>query len=194
MTPRSTSRWPMGASWSAEQRLVAAGRRVDLAEIGADVLGVEVATARSLPTDEHLRVTDGVWAIGDVTGRGAVTHVAMYQARIAAADILGEAHTPADYTALPRVTFTDPEVGSVGLTAAAARAAGLDVAVGRVDVASTARGWLHTSGNEASSRSSRTVGAGSSSAPRRWARPAARSSACSPWPSTHAPRSRSSDR
>ncbi len=100
---------------------VATGRRVDLAGIGAELLGVDIATARSLTVDEHLRVTDGVWAVGDVTGRGAFTHVAMYQSKIAVADILGQPHTPADYSALPRVTFTDPEVGSVGLSAAAAR-------------------------------------------------------------------------
>ncbi|MDX2379764.1 MAG: NAD(P)/FAD-dependent oxidoreductase, partial [Acidimicrobiia bacterium] len=101
-----------------------------------------------LPVDDHLRVVDRVWAVGDVTGRGAFTHVAMYQSRIVTADILGEPHSPADYAALPRVTFTDPEVGSVGLTAHAAEAAGIDIAVGRADVPSTARGWLHKSGND----------------------------------------------
>jgi len=137
-----------GRELVAEQLLVATGRRVDLAGIGAEVLGIDVTTARALPVDEHLRVTDGVWAVGDVTGRGAFTHVAMYQSKIATADILGEPHTPADYTALPRVAFTDPEVGAVGLTAGAARDAGIDVAIGRADVPSTARGWLHKTGNE----------------------------------------------
>lgn len=132
----------------AERLLVATGRRVDLAALGAGVLGVDVATTRALPVDEHLRVTDGVWAVGDVTGRGAFTHVAMYQASIAVADILGVQHRPADYSALPRVTFTDPEVGSVGLTVQAARDAGIDIAIGRADVPSTARGWLHKTGNE----------------------------------------------
>jgi pyruvate/2-oxoglutarate dehydrogenase complex dihydrolipoamide dehydrogenase (E3) component len=137
-----------GRELIADRLLVATGRRVDLAGIGAEVLGVDVATARSLTVDDRLRVTDGVWAIGDVTGEGAFTHVAIYQSKIAAADILGEPHRPADYTALPRVTFTDPEVGSVGLTAQAARDAGIDVAVGCAQVPSTARGWIHTTGNE----------------------------------------------
>jgi pyruvate/2-oxoglutarate dehydrogenase complex dihydrolipoamide dehydrogenase (E3) component len=137
-----------GRELVAEQLLVATGRRIDLAGIGADVLGVDTATARVLTVDEHLRVTDGVWAVGDVTGRGAFTHIAMYQSKIAVADILGQPHSPADYAALPRVTFTDPEVGSVGLTAQAARDAGIDVAVGRTEVPSTARGWLHKAGNE----------------------------------------------
>ncbi len=137
-----------GRELTAEQLLVATGRRVDLAGIGAETLGVDTASARALTVDEHLRVTDGVWAVGDVTGRGAFTHVAMYQSKIAVADILGEPHTPADYAALPRVTFTDPEVGSVGFSAQAARDAGIDVAVGRTEVPSTARGWLHKAGNE----------------------------------------------
>jgi pyruvate/2-oxoglutarate dehydrogenase complex dihydrolipoamide dehydrogenase (E3) component len=137
-----------GRELTAEQLLVATGRRVDLAGIGAEALGVDTASARALTVDEHLRVADGVWAVGDVTGRGAFTHVAMYQSKIAVADILGEPHTPAEYAALPRVTFTDPEVGSVGLSAQAARDAGIDVAVGRAEVPSTARGWLHKAGNE----------------------------------------------
>jgi pyruvate/2-oxoglutarate dehydrogenase complex dihydrolipoamide dehydrogenase (E3) component len=137
-----------GRELTAEQLLVATGRRVDLAGIGAEALSVDTASARALTVDEHLRVADGVWAVGDVTGRGAFTHVAMYQSKIAVADILGEPHTPAEYAALPRVTFTDPEVGSVGLSAQAARDAGIDVAVGRAEVPSTARGWLHKAGNE----------------------------------------------
>jgi pyruvate/2-oxoglutarate dehydrogenase complex dihydrolipoamide dehydrogenase (E3) component len=72
-----------------------------------------------------MRAANGVWAIGDVTGKGAFTHVAMYQAGIAVADILGQDGPGADYRALPRVTFTDPEVGSVGLTEAQAREQGL---------------------------------------------------------------------
>lgn len=137
-----------GRELAAEQLLVATGRHIDLDGIGADVLGVDTGTARALPVDEHLRVTDGVWAVGDVTGRGAFTHVATYQSKIAVADILGRPHSPADYAALPRVTFTDPEVGAVGLTEQAARDAGIDVAIGRTEVPSTARGWLHKAGNE----------------------------------------------
>ena len=130
-----------------ERLLVATGRRVDLAAIGADVLGVDSA-ARALPVDDRLRVADGVWAVGDITGKGMFTHVAMYQAGIVVADILGERHAAADYHALPRVTFTDPEVGSVGMSTQAAIAAGLDVMVGRANVPSTARGWIHKAGNE----------------------------------------------
>ena len=89
-----------GRQLQAERLLVATGRRVDLASIGAGVLGVD-EHARALPVDEHQRVTSGVWAVGDVTGRGAFTHVAMYQAGIAVADILGRPHDLADYRACP---------------------------------------------------------------------------------------------
>jgi pyruvate/2-oxoglutarate dehydrogenase complex dihydrolipoamide dehydrogenase (E3) component len=132
---------------TGEQVLVATGRRADPTAVGLDTVGVPV-DVRAAPVDEHLRVAPGVWAIGDVTGKGNFTHVAVYQARIAAAGILGEPHAPADYRALPRVTFTDPEVGSVGLTEAQARDAGIDVRIGIAQVPSTARGWIHKAGND----------------------------------------------
>lgn len=136
-----------GRELIADELLIATGRRVDLAGIGAESIGVD-PTARALPVDDHLRVTDGVWAVGDVTGKGAFTHVAMYQSKIVVADILERPHTPADYAALPRVTFTDPEVGSVGMSESGARDAGIDVMIGQAQVPSTARGWLHKTGNE----------------------------------------------
>jgi pyruvate/2-oxoglutarate dehydrogenase complex dihydrolipoamide dehydrogenase (E3) component len=107
-----------GTSLAAAQLLVSAGRRADLAAAGLGAVGVDESQGW-VPVDEHLRVADGVWAVGDITGKGAFTHVAMYQSPIAA-DILGEDHVPADYRALPRVTFTDPEIGAVGLTEAQA--------------------------------------------------------------------------
>jgi pyruvate/2-oxoglutarate dehydrogenase complex dihydrolipoamide dehydrogenase (E3) component len=95
-----------------------------------------------------MRVADGVWALGDITGKGAFTHVSMYQARIAMRDILGEEGPEAEYDALPRVTFTDPEVGSVGLTEAGARAAGLPVRVGMTSIPQSSRGYIHKAGND----------------------------------------------
>jgi pyruvate/2-oxoglutarate dehydrogenase complex dihydrolipoamide dehydrogenase (E3) component len=136
-----------GTRLSAAELLVATGRKAEPERVGASAAGV-LADARWVPVDDHQRVTDGVWAVGDLTGKGAFTHVAMYQSAIAVADILGVEHDPADYRALPRVTFTDPEIGSVGLTEQAARDAGIDVAVGTAQVPGTARGWLHKTGNE----------------------------------------------
>jgi len=136
-----------GTVLSAERLLIATGRRAELHGLGLEEYVVD-ADAGALAVDEHLRVTEGLWAVGDVTGHGAFTHVAMYQAGIAVRDILGESGPPAAYHAVPRVTFTDPEVGSVGLTEAQARAAGLNIRVGRSQVPSSARGWIHKVGNQ----------------------------------------------
>lgn len=136
-----------GRSVAAAQLLVATGRRTDLPGLGASAVGID-DTQRFVPVDANLRAGDALWAVGDLTGKGAFTHVGMYQARIATADILGRPHEPADYHALPRVTFTDPEVGAVGMTAQAARDAGLRVRVGTAQVPHTARGWLHKAGND----------------------------------------------
>jgi pyruvate/2-oxoglutarate dehydrogenase complex dihydrolipoamide dehydrogenase (E3) component len=135
-----------GIELAAAQLLVATGRRADLAAVGLGAVGVDESQPW-VPVDDHLRVTDGVWAVGDITGKGAFTHVAMYQSPIAVADILGQPHLPAEYQAVPRVTFTDPEIGSVGLTEAGAREAGMTVRVGTVQVPQTARGWIHKAGN-----------------------------------------------
>jgi pyruvate/2-oxoglutarate dehydrogenase complex dihydrolipoamide dehydrogenase (E3) component len=72
----------------------------------------------------------------------------MYQAAIAGRDILGESGPEASYHAVPRVTFTDPEIGSVGMTEKQARDAGMTVRVGLAEVPSSARGWIHKAGND----------------------------------------------
>jgi len=136
-----------GAVVQAERMLVATGRLPDLGRLGVGAIGLD-PDAPSIATDEHLRAADNVWAVGDITGHGAFTHVAYYQAQIAAADVLGRDHPPADYSAVPRVTFTDPEVAGVGLSEAQARAAGLDVRIGVLPTASSDRGWLHGPGAE----------------------------------------------
>lgn len=130
-----------------QQLLVATGRRTDLARLGVGRVGLDEDSA-TIPVDERMRAAEGVWAIGDVAGHGAFTHMSMYQARIAAADILGQPTESARYRAVPHVTFTDPEVGSVGLTEAAARAAGIPVRIGMSEIPSSARGWIHKAGNE----------------------------------------------
>ena len=136
-----------GERVEAERLLVATGRRVDLAAVGLDVVGVDTG-GRSAPVDGRCRVADGVWAVGDVTGAGPFTHVAMYQSAIVVRDILGEAGPEAEYRALPRVTFTAPEIGAVGLTERAAREQYDDVRVATVAVADTSRGWIEKVGNE----------------------------------------------
>jgi len=137
-----------GAVLTAAQLLVATGRRSDLAGLGVAAIGLDPASA-VIATDGWMRAADGVWAIGDVTGKGAFTHMSMYQADIAVRDILGQGGPAADYRAVPRVTFTDPEIGSVGLTSSqAASEAGLRVRTGLAQVPYSARGWIHKAGND----------------------------------------------
>jgi pyruvate/2-oxoglutarate dehydrogenase complex dihydrolipoamide dehydrogenase (E3) component len=112
------------------------------------------SSGRSIETDEWLRVTrdgevvDRLYALGDITGKGQYTHVSMYQSGVAVRGILGEGGPAADYRAVPRVTFTDPEVGSVGTTEERAREAGHDVRTALVDLTETSRGWIHKVGNQ----------------------------------------------
>jgi pyruvate/2-oxoglutarate dehydrogenase complex dihydrolipoamide dehydrogenase (E3) component len=125
---------------TGDKLLVAAGRRPLLADLGLDTVGLD-PEVRSLDTDERMRVVDGLWAIGDVTGKGAFTHVSMYQAAVVVRDLLGEDGPWADYRAVPRVTFTHPEVASVGLSEAQAREQGIDVRTSLVEDLG-ARGWI----------------------------------------------------
>ncbi len=135
-----------GDEVEGERLLVATGRRPNVSGIGLETVGLDAA-AGAIEVDEWMRAGDGLWAMGDVTGKMLLTHVAEYQSAIIAADILGQEWQPARYDAVPRVTFTDPEVGAVGMTEAQARAAGLDVVVVVKQLASSFRGWLHGSGN-----------------------------------------------
>ena len=135
--------------------LVATGRRTNLKELNVTSIGVDEG-GRFLPTDERMRVSEGVWAIGDATGKGAFTHMSMYQAAVAGDDILSEAGLTdvesagrrADYRAVPRVTFTDPEIGSVGMSADQARKNGRDIRVGVSSLPESTRGWIHGPGGE----------------------------------------------
>ncbi|MDN5854148.1 MAG: NAD(P)/FAD-dependent oxidoreductase, partial [Actinomycetia bacterium] len=131
----------------AQRLLVATGRKANISELGLGTIGVD-ESARTLEVDEHMRVTDGLWAVGDITGKGAFTHISMYQSGIAVRSILGENGPSADYRAVPRVTFTDPEVGAVGLTESQARDQGYRVRTGYTDVAASSRGFVHKVGND----------------------------------------------
>lgn len=123
----------------AERLLVATGRRVDLKALGVGAIGLD-ESARALAVDERMRAADGVWALGDAVGKGAFTHMSMYHANIIVKEILGRPVHAAEYHAVPRVTFTDPEVGAVGLTEAQARERGLEVRVAKGDLGT--RGWI----------------------------------------------------
>ncbi|MBV9466980.1 MAG: NAD(P)/FAD-dependent oxidoreductase [Solirubrobacterales bacterium] len=121
-----------GGELHGERLIVAVGRRPRSSGIGLETIGLDAAP-RAVPIDQHCRVADGVWAAGDCTGTMLFTHTAKYQARIAMSDMRGRP-VPADYRAIPRVIFTDPEVAAVGLTELQAREAGHDVAVARIEL------------------------------------------------------------
>jgi pyruvate/2-oxoglutarate dehydrogenase complex dihydrolipoamide dehydrogenase (E3) component len=97
-----------GADLRGDRLLVATGRRPRVGGIGLETVGLE-----KVEVDEHMRVADGLWAIGDITGIWPLTYVGKYQGRVAAANILGREWV-ADYAAVPRVVFTDPQAASVG--------------------------------------------------------------------------------
>lgn len=140
-----------GSTVTADEILVAAGRTPNLGGIGLASVGLDETARPTFTVDEHMRINgaDRLWAVGDITGKGAFTHMAVYQAGIAVDDILGVASPRISQDhAVSRVTFTDPEVGSVGSTEAQARAAGLTVSVGLADSSTSSRGWLHGEGND----------------------------------------------
>ena len=130
-----------GATVSAKRLLVATGRRAN----------AEAWRAAGLPQTERgwlkvdpttLEAQPGVFGAGDITGIGGFTHLAYYHGQIVARRLRGM-DAKADHTAVPRVTFTDPEIASVGLSEAAARAKSIDVVVATADPAETARGYIH---------------------------------------------------
>ncbi|GII21580.1 pyridine nucleotide-disulfide oxidoreductase [Planosporangium mesophilum] len=136
-----------GRQVTGQKLLVATGRRTNLTGLGVETAGLD-PHARAIEVDDRMRAGEKLWAVGDVTGHGAFTHVAMYQAGVAISDILGRGGPPVDYRALSRVTFTDPEVGAVGLTEQQARDRGVDVRVGTAQIPESSRGWIHKAGND----------------------------------------------
>ena len=130
-----------GQELTFEKLLVAAGRTPNLDDVGLDTVGLD-PSARRIEVDDRMRAGDGLWAIGDIVGHGAFTHLSMYESAIAVASVLGKDGPAADYRAVPHVTFTDPEVGGVGMTEKQARDAGLRVRVGTTDLSASTRGWI----------------------------------------------------
>jgi pyruvate/2-oxoglutarate dehydrogenase complex dihydrolipoamide dehydrogenase (E3) component len=130
-----------GATVRADRLLVATGRRPNVE--GWQAAGLPQTERGWLKVDPAtLEVRPSVFGAGDVTGLGGFTHLAYYHGQVIARRLRGLDAT-ADHTAVPRVTFTDPEIASVGLSEAAARANGIDVVVASADPAETARGYIH---------------------------------------------------
>ena len=106
-----------GTEQRGDRLLVATGRRPRVQGIGLETVGVE-ANPRGIQVDAYLRAGERLWAIGDVNGIWPLTHVGEYEGDIVAANIGGDIR-PANYEAVPRVTYTDPQAGAVGATEAA---------------------------------------------------------------------------
>ena len=127
-----------GSTVQVERVLVATGRKPSTDDLGLDVLGIEPGDDGGIGVDEHCRVTDHVWAAGDVTAIAPYTHTANYQARVVAANLLGESRT-ADYSAIPRAVYTDPSVASVGMDAQTAAEKGISAQTAVMDLGQVAR-------------------------------------------------------
>jgi pyruvate/2-oxoglutarate dehydrogenase complex dihydrolipoamide dehydrogenase (E3) component len=104
-----------GRELRGEKLLVATGRRPRVRGLGLETVGVE-ADPHGVPVDAHLRATANVWAIGDVNGQWPLTHVGKYEGEVVAANILGELRE-ANYEAVPRIVYTDPQAAAVGTSA-----------------------------------------------------------------------------
>jgi dihydrolipoamide dehydrogenase len=104
-----------GRELRGDRLLVATGRRPRVRALGLETVGIE-PNAHGVPVDAHLRAAEHIWAIGDVNGIWPLTHVGKYQGEVVAANILGEPRK-ANYEAVPRVAYTDPQAAAVGATA-----------------------------------------------------------------------------
>jgi len=105
-----------GSELRGDRLLVATGRRPRVEGIGLETVGVE-ANPHGIPVDDHLRAGERLWAIGDVTGIWPLTHVGEYEGDVVADNIAG-VERPANYEAVPRATYTDPQAAAVGATEA----------------------------------------------------------------------------
>jgi pyruvate/2-oxoglutarate dehydrogenase complex dihydrolipoamide dehydrogenase (E3) component len=144
-----------GSRAEGEELLVAIGRVPRTKDIGLESIGVEPGEHGFLETDAHLHVSDRHWlyAVGDVNGRALFTHMGKYQAWVAAENVLGrEIGAIAEDTALPRVTFTDPQVAAVGKTLAQAKEAGVDAQTVDVPTDGTAGASFQGKGTGGTSR------------------------------------------
>ena len=136
-----------GEDLEVERLVLAAGRRPRSQGIGLEAVGITPDEGGNIEVDARCRAAENVWAAGDVTGVLPFTHVAHYQGEIAADDMLGRPRE-ADYRAIPRVVFTDPEVAAVGLTREQAEEQGIATVEGSVDLATLARTGTYGEGYE----------------------------------------------
>ncbi len=130
---------PAAADVDADVVLVGVGRSPNTAELGLDVVGIATDARGFIEVDDRLRTgVEHVYAIGDVTGRALLAHVASHQG-ITAAEVIAGHDAHIDYSVIPAATFTHPEIASVGLTEEAARAAGHEVITAKFPFAALGR-------------------------------------------------------
>jgi pyruvate/2-oxoglutarate dehydrogenase complex dihydrolipoamide dehydrogenase (E3) component len=139
---RTTVELDDGSKISTDVVVVGAGRAPRIHDIGLESVGIEPGK-KGLPIDDRCRLAEGLWAIGDATGVMLFTHVAMYQARVVADNILGKERR-ADYRSIPRVVFSDPEIAAAGLSEERAREQGIEIATATVELPKVlARPWTY---------------------------------------------------
>jgi dihydrolipoamide dehydrogenase len=132
-----------GTTVEVDVVILGAGRRPASAGLRLESAGVTLDGRGAVPADDHCRAGDGLWALGDVTGVALFTHVAMYQGRVVADNILGR-NRAASYHGIPRVVFADPEIAATGYTGRQARDRGIDVVTAEVGLADAiARPWTY---------------------------------------------------
>jgi pyruvate/2-oxoglutarate dehydrogenase complex dihydrolipoamide dehydrogenase (E3) component len=136
-----------GRTFDADEILVAVGRRPNTSDLGLDTVGLEEVAGKYLPVDDRLRVrgADGDWlySVGDVNGVAMFTHMGKYQGRLVGDVIAGkDVRDVADHGIVPRVTFTDPQVGAVGLTEDQAREKGIELRAVEYPVGNVAGTYL----------------------------------------------------
>ncbi len=132
-----------GSQVETDVVILGAGRRPATDGFGLDTAGVTLTGRGGIAVDDRCRAGPGVWAAGDVTGISLFTHVATYQGRVVADNILGR-DRGASYEGIPRVVFADPEIAAVGLTAAQAAGRGIRTATAEISIADAAdRSWTY---------------------------------------------------
>lgn len=132
-----------GSSADAHAVLLSIGRAYPVDDLNLSAIGVEAVDGRLEP-DECLRISDDVYVAGDVAGPEMHTHLAHYEGELAARLALGDTVQP-DLSAIPRATYTDPQVASVGVQLGEARRRGIDAAEFSLDLATTAKGYVSES-------------------------------------------------
>jgi pyruvate/2-oxoglutarate dehydrogenase complex dihydrolipoamide dehydrogenase (E3) component len=132
-----------GSQVDTDVVILGSGRTPRTAGFGLETTGVGLTGRGGIAVDQQCQAGPGLWAVGDVTGVAMFTHLAKYQGRVVADNILGRDH-PASYEGIPRVVFGDPEIAAVGLTATQAAARGIATAAAEISVADSAdRSWTY---------------------------------------------------